>query len=466
MARINEKYISNYNKSWNLGRLLREDIGDSGNLKKVEKELKQSVGIVDTIIKIDRQYQHDDLPAGMVEKLDEVIQPFFDHLLNRILEYKNIDERYEIITLVREQTFIIINRWHNIKPTLEGFGLLEDTVIERSEKIIKDLEDKDKNAGRMIQEIENNVTEIKQGVSTISDAIIQELKQELKEKFVEIERSTSQESKKIIQELKDKIVELENQVASNENESIKKRTQQFDKAVANARASKSELDKSTKENKDLLDKLKQQEVEIQSLSSELKLDIQEANETIKDVNLTVINSESVKYGKHFGYQAIHHSRNANSNFWKMLICIGIAFILAVLLFVGQSQDFSLQEGLSSWQNFLKFISEQNILLVLAIFSLLGLVIAHFSRNYSAEKNLENIYIQKQKAIDSHSQLLGSIQDTKSQNTLETQNALISYMARSMFEVRNTGYLKKSNDSSNGMFNPGISFTKGKDTDGD
>ena len=52
------------------------------------------------------------------------------------------------------------------------------------------------------------------------------------------------------------------------------------------------------------------------------------------------------------------------------------------------------------------------------------------------------------------QILDAVQDTKSENHLETQNAALTYMSQSIFEVHSSGYLNKDKD--NRTSNPRIS----------
>jgi hypothetical protein len=151
--------------------------------------------------------------------------------------------------------------------------------------------------------------------------------------------------------------------------------------------------------------------------------------------------EAKSFGNAFDTQANLHKDNANVNFWLMIGSSVLTVLTAILLLKGEQREFNLEQDLSSWQNFLKFVSEQNILLYIIVFSLLSFLISHFSRNFSSEKNLENVYRQKQKALDSHQQIIKSVQGTESDNDLETQNALLAYMAKAIFETKETGYLK-------------------------
>lgn len=202
-----------------------------------------------------------------------------------------------------------------------------------------------------------------------------------------------------------------------------------------------------------LKKLKDQEKEINEILNTVK-EISERAKTIAQ------GEEAKKFGNDFEEQAGKHEKNATKSFYAMFGSVVVTVITALVMFIGNTTRFDLVTGLSTWQSILKFVSEQNIFLYIIIFSLLSFLISHFSRNYSSEKNLENVYLQKQRALDSHKQILDSVQGTDSQNDLETQNALLAYMAKAIFETKETGYLKgvKHNTNPSG---PVLDMTKAK-----
>jgi hypothetical protein len=95
-------------------------------------------------------------------------------------------------------------------------------------------------------------------------------------------------------------------------------------------------------------------------------------------------------------------------------------------------------------NLLKsLLIEQSLLLKVVVVSAWWFLISHFSRNYSAEQNLHYQNLQRQNALDSHEQILKSIQWTQSENELETQNILLTKMANAIFEQQETWYLNWS-----------------------
>lgn len=198
------------------------------------------------------------------------------------------------------------------------------------------------------------------------------------------------------------------------------------------------------EDKDLDEKVQQLR------EKELKI-----NETIESIERLseqakkVAQREETKlFGSSFNEQATAHGKAAFINSIFMYLASAATIILAYSLLSSKSYEFSLEKELSSWGSFLKFLDEQNVILYIIVFSILSFLISHFSRNYSSEKNLENIYRQKQKALDSHDQILKSIQSTQSDNDLMTQNAILAYVAKAIFETKETGYLKGVHHNTN------------------
>jgi|LakMenE01Jun11ns_1017448.scaffolds.fasta_scaffold9909337_2 hypothetical protein len=181
--------------------------------------------------------------------------------------------------------------------------------------------------------------------------------------------------------------------------------------------------------------------ELKKREEEIKERFNIAEDLLEKSQKQTQTSESAKYGTAFGKQAEKHKEGAQRNFWLMIISCIITVTLAIFLLIGNQKNFNLIENLSNWEKFLRFIVDQNLLLYIIIFSLLSFLISHFSRNYSSEKNLENIYLQKQMALNSHEQILKSVHSTGTENDLETQNALLTYMSKAIFETKETGYLK-------------------------
>lgn len=87
------------------------------------------------------------------------------------------------------------------------------------------------------------------------------------------------------------------------------------------------------------------------------------------------------------------------------------------------------------------ILEQNVLLKLVIISAGGYLVAHFSRNYSAEMNMYYVNKHRQLTLNSHQRILDSVRGTESNNDVETKNAILLQVTRTMFDVQETGYLK-------------------------
>lgn len=208
-----------------------------------------------------------------------------------------------------------------------------------------------------------------------------------------------------------------------------------------------------REEKLRLDNLRKQEKEVKELLETSRSLSERAKQVAQG-------EESKSFGDDFEKQADKHKDSSRINFSLMSLSVALTIGLAFSMFLGKEGRFDISQDLSTWQSFLAFVSDQNIFLYIIIFSLLSFLISHFSRNYSSEKNLENIYRQKQRALNAHQQILNSVQGTESQNDLETQNALIAYMAKAIFEAKETGYLKgvKHNTNPSG---PVLDMTKNK-----
>lgn len=161
---------------------------------------------------------------------------------------------------------------------------------------------------------------------------------------------------------------------------------------------------------------------------------------------------------HFTKQAKIHNERAWNNFVLLCLFVGITILVAVGFLFYYEPKFAIQNDIGFWGSFFQFLIDSKALFLLLLISMLSYGIRFFSRNFSAEKNLENVYIQKQKALDAHKQMLDAVQDTKSENWLETQNAVLTFMAQSIFEVHPSGYLNKENRNPNPRTSP-LDFTR-------
>jgi DNA-binding FadR family transcriptional regulator len=73
------------------------------------------------------------------------------------------------------------------------------------------------------------------------------------------------------------------------------------------------------------------------------------------------------------------------------------------------------------------------------------MVAHFSRNYSAEMNMYYMNKHRQMALNSHQRILDAVRKTETSNEPETKNAILLQVAKTMFDIQETGYLKNGNN---------------------
>lgn len=134
-------------------------------------------------------------------------------------------------------------------------------------------------------------------------------------------------------------------------------------------------------------------------------------------------------------------RAFRSQFWMM-------FFLALTVVLGSLFVFGKQLALVGDGKFLErfwnTILEQNILFKLILISSSGYLVAYFSRNYSAEMNMYYINKHRQLSLNSHQRILDSVRKTASDNDAQTKNAILLQVAKTMFDIQETGYLKNGN----------------------
>lgn len=223
----------------------------------------------------------------------------------------------------------------------------------------------------------------------------------------------------------------------------------------------------TSERNSWMDRVKQQESELinvignyfayfsiidPSKDRELKKYITEADEKVKELDeklksvddliegakRTAQKAEAQSFGDFFGDTSKENKERAQQAFWLMFLSVAVT-AGASFLFL-HNFEFDNKDG-NFWGNFLETIYSQNLLLKIIFVSLGGFVIAHFSKVYSAEMHLYVLNIQRQNALNSHKQILNSVQATSSDNDLETQNAILLQVTKAIFDNQITGYLK-------------------------
>lgn len=194
-----------------------------------------------------------------------------------------------------------------------------------------------------------------------------------------------------------------------------------------------------------------------SKGKELKKYIQEANEKTKELEdklktvdellegakQTAKKVEVQSFGNFFEKSATENKTKANRAFMLMISSIIFTLILSIIYL--QDITFIMDDKMKFWENLLSTVNSQNLIIKVAIITLLGYLIAHFSKVYSAESHLYVINTQRQNALNSHRQILKSVQSTEGDNDLETENAILLQVTRAIFDNQDTGYLKDSNN---------------------
>jgi hypothetical protein len=175
--------------------------------------------------------------------------------------------------------------------------------------------------------------------------------------------------------------------------------------------------------------------EILQKSKEFGEHIRSAEESISHIKKRAQEKEVEFYGNFFEKTAKNNKEDARLAFWLMIASIILTAFTAVIYV----QNINITS--ESFSGIFKSIQSQNILIKIILLSLGVFLISHFSKEYSAEKHLYVLNTQRQNALNSHRQILRSIQKTESQNDLETQNAILLQVTRAIFDNQNTGYLK-------------------------
>jgi NADH:ubiquinone oxidoreductase subunit 3 (subunit A) len=186
---------------------------------------------------------------------------------------------------------------------------------------------------------------------------------------------------------------------------------------------------------------------------ELEKTLKEAGKLITDVKIKSEESKKIaekqevsKYGKAFEDMAKKNGKSAIRNFIAMLLFLVITVVFACLFLWGGTFSI-IEEGatLGFWENIWNNIITQNIVLKFFVLSAGGYLVSHFSRNFSAEKHLYYLNTHRQNALDSHQRILDSVSETTiGENDIETQNAILLQVTKTMFEFQDTGYLKGGN----------------------
>ncbi|MHB1163122.1 MAG: hypothetical protein ACYCZZ_01140 [Minisyncoccota bacterium] len=178
--------------------------------------------------------------------------------------------------------------------------------------------------------------------------------------------------------------------------------------------------------------------------SELDEKLKTTGELLTGAQKEATQAEVFKYGSYFSTEATQNNKVAMRNRYYMFGSIVGTLFLGVLFLTAPNTAPSQVNNLT---DFIAYIVRQNLLLDILVVSLGGYLVGHFSRTYYAEKNLYTLNKQRQNALDSHRQILKSVQATNSENDKEISNAILLELTKAIFEGQDTGYLKNSSDGS-------------------
>jgi hypothetical protein len=147
-------------------------------------------------------------------------------------------------------------------------------------------------------------------------------------------------------------------------------------------------------------------------------------------------NEKLHYKK---YSFLGNKQKARRNSFGMFTSLIFTALMACIFVFGK--HLVLDGDGTFFQKLWNTILEQNVLLKLVIISAGGYLVAHFSRNYSAEMNMYYVNKHRQLTLNSHQRILDAVRQTESNNDVETKNAILLQVTRSMFDMQETGYLK-------------------------
>lgn len=133
-------------------------------------------------------------------------------------------------------------------------------------------------------------------------------------------------------------------------------------------------------------------------------------------------------------------QNAKKSQLLMFLSLFATTVLAMMFVFGK--ELVLVWDGSYFEKLWSTILEQNVLLKIFLISAGGYLVAHFSRNYSAEMNMYYTNKHRQMALNSHQRILDSVRATETNNNdAETKNAILLQVTKTMFDIQETGYLK-------------------------
>lgn len=139
------------------------------------------------------------------------------------------------------------------------------------------------------------------------------------------------------------------------------------------------------------------------------------------------------------FQQKGNIQNAKKSQLLMFVSLFVTMVFAMMFVFGK--ELSLIWDGSYFEKLWNTILTQNVLLKIFLISAWWYLVAHFSRNYSAEMNMYYTNKHRQMALNSHQRILDSVRETETNNDAETKNAILLQVTKTMFDIQETGYLK-------------------------
>ncbi len=186
------------------------------------------------------------------------------------------------------------------------------------------------------------------------------------------------------------------------------------------------------------EQLKRSTLEVEKRIKQLDAVLTEAEKLSQNAKKGAVKREISTYGNYFGNEATKNRKKANHSFIWMIISIILTAVISIFILGAININISDKRF---WFSVFNAINSQNILIKFVVISLCVYVITHFSKVHSAEKHLYNINTQKQNALESHKQILGSVIATESENEKEIRNSILLELTKAIFDAKDTGYLK-------------------------
>lgn len=190
----------------------------------------------------------------------------------------------------------------------------------------------------------------------------------------------------------------------------------------------------------------QSDVKLKNFNKKLEKMIQTQDELqgkIKEgeirYNNLVKEEEILPFGKEFLSLATENKKNADINLIFMFVSLLVTLGLAIYFLFKPTGN--AQQVVNIWD----YLITENILPQIFILSVGGYIIAHFSRNYSAEMNMYYQNKHRQISLNSHKRIIESVESTDNDNAKEVRNTILLQVTKTMYEIRDSGYLKKTNN---------------------